>query len=86
MANDRNTPTPTYAPCPNCKSVRARIIPFTWWGGVIGPRMLTHVKCLDCGTAFNGKTGRYNTNAIIIYNLVALAVGILLLVLFASFR
>jgi hypothetical protein len=43
---------------------------FTWWGGVIGPKVLTHVKCPQCGHAYNGKTGRDNTNGIIIYSVV----------------
>lgn len=47
---------------------------FTWWGGVIGPKVLTHVKCPQCGHAYNGKTGRDNTNGIIIYSV---AVGII---------
>ena len=40
---------------------------FTWWGGLIGPKLLTHVKCLACGKQYNGKTGKDNTNGIIIY-------------------
>jgi len=41
---------------------------FTWWGGVIGPRVLTHVKCRRCGHGYNGKTGRDNTTGIVIYS------------------
>ena len=36
-------------------------------GGVIGPKILKHVKCQSCGAKYNGKTGSYNTTAIIIY-------------------
>ena len=43
---------------------------FTWWGGVIGPKVLTHVKCLRCGHAYNGKTGRDNTTGIVIYSVI----------------
>jgi hypothetical protein len=41
---------------------------FTWWGGVIGPRVLTHVKCPRCGHAYNGKSGGDNTTGIVIYS------------------
>ena len=43
---------------------------FTWWGGVIGPKVLTHVKCPRCRHAYNGKTGRDNTTGIVIYSVV----------------
>ncbi len=43
---------------------------FTWWGGLLGPRVLTHVKCPGCGHAYNGKTGRDNTTGIVIYTVV----------------
>ena len=43
---------------------------FTWWGGVIGPRVLTHVKCPQCGHGYNGKSGRDNTTGIVIYSAV----------------
>jgi len=59
-----------YAPCPRCNSIGAEKMSFTWWGGVIGPKVLTHVKCPQCGHAYNGKTGRDNTNGIIIYSVV----------------
>lgn len=41
---------------------------FTWWGGVIGPRVLTHVKCPQCGHTYNGKSGGDNTTGIVIYS------------------
>ena len=59
-----------YKPCPKCNSAKAEKMSFTWWGGIIGPGLLTHVKCADCGAQFNGKTGRDNTTAIIIYTIV----------------
>ena len=43
---------------------------FTWWGGLIGPRILTHVKCPRCGHAYNGKSGKDNTTGIVIYSCV----------------
>src|SRR5215207_3798947 len=47
--------------CPKCRNPHSSKVGFTWWGGLIGPRMLSHVKCVGCGYAYNGKTGRSNT-------------------------
>ena len=60
----------TYAPCPRCQNPQPSPVSFTWWGGVLGPKMLTHVKCTRCGTAYNGKTGGSNATAITIYVIV----------------
>jgi hypothetical protein len=65
-----------YQPCPNCASDKAEAIGFTWWGGVVGPKMLTHVKCTKCGTTYNGKTGKSNQTAISIYLAVSVVLGI----------
>lgn len=74
-----------YAPCPKCDGTNAAKLRFTWWGGVLGPRVLTHVKCTGCGYCYNGKTGKENTSGIILYTLVVgiLALG-LVLVMFAA--
>ena len=63
-----------YAPCPQCGQSNAKPITYTWWGGAIGPRMMSHVKCQSCNTQYNGKTGKSNTQNIIIYNLVVFVV------------
>ena len=63
--------TTQYAPCPNCGQSNAKNVSFTWWGGALGPRMFTHVKCQNCGTEYNGKTGKSNQNNILIYFLVS---------------
>ena len=60
----------TYAPCPHCQNTQASPVRYTWWGGVLGPKMLTHVKCGRCGTAYNGKTGGSNSTAIAVYLVV----------------
>ena len=65
--------------CPRCGNPASKKVSFTWWGGLIGPKILNHVKCLNCGAAYNGKTGRSNTTGIIIYSLVALAISIIVL-------
>src|SRR5262245_49860248 len=49
-----------YAPCPKCGGREARRVTFTFWGSFYGPALLTHVRCPECGTAYNGKTGRSN--------------------------
>lgn len=61
----------TFAPCPQCHSNTAEKLKFTWWGGVLGPKLLTHVECQSCGKKYNGKTGKDNTTSIIIYGVVA---------------
>ena len=68
-----------FAPCPRCQQSNARQLSFTWWGGALGPKLLSHVKCESCGAKYNGKTGRDNTTGIIIYFAV---VGIVSFVLF----
>ena len=65
-----------YAPCPQCECDDAEKISFTWWGGLLGPAMFTHVKCLECGTTYNGSTGKSNNTAITIYVVVTLVIGL----------
>ena len=73
-----------FAPCPKCGNTFASKIGFTWWGGMLGPSLMTHVKCYRCGNAYNGKTGQSNAIGIAIYIAVTTVLGILLLiVLFA---
>src|SRR5205814_2182969 len=52
--------------CPRCGDPRSQPVTFTWWGGLIGPKLLSHVKCLGCGYGYNAKTGRPNTTGIAI--------------------
>lgn len=74
-----------YAPCPQCGGTNAEKVRFTWWGGVLGPKILKHVKCPGCGKAYNGKTGQDNTTGIVIYSVIVgiLALG-LVVVMFAA--
>jgi hypothetical protein len=60
--------------CPQCGQVGATKVGFTWWGGVLGPKLLNHVKCTSCGCGFNGKTGQSNTAGIVIYTVVLAAI------------
>ncbi len=79
-------PGEEFAPCPKCGGTTAKRINFTWWGGALGPRMFTHVKCLGCGTHYNGKTGRSNNTAIAVYTLVGLVIGVAAVILLRSMR
>ena len=55
------------ASCPSCSNSNATPVRFTWWGGFLGPKLFKVVKCSACNKQYNGKTGRPNTTAIIIY-------------------
>jgi hypothetical protein len=68
-----------FAPCPKCNNSAAERLKFTWWGGALGPKILTHVKCGACGMKYNGKTGRDNTTGIVVYSIIAGVVSFVLL-------
>ena len=72
-----------YANCPQCGSATATKVSFSWWGGAVGPALLKHVKCGQCGAKYNGKTGKSNTVGIVIYFIV---VTIVALVAFVGVR
>jgi hypothetical protein len=78
-----------YAACPNCQGTEAEKVSFTWWGGWMGPKLFNLVKCRNCGTTYNGKTGRSSTSAIAVYAVVvafvAFAGTCLFLVAMSSF-
>jgi hypothetical protein len=60
-----------YADCPKCGARGdATKQTFTWWGGFIGPMIINHVRCNQCGTTYNGIHGDDNTTRILIYTLV----------------
>jgi ribosomal protein S27E len=65
-----------WVPCPGCEGTDVTMPSFTWWGGAIGQRILSHVKCNDCGQTFNAKSGKSNTPAIIAYQVVGLLIGV----------
>jgi transposase-like protein len=75
-----------YVPCPQCRRPDPQKVGFTWWGGMLGPRMLSHVKCQSCGTAYNGKTGQSNTTGIVIYSVVLFVIGIAIVVVITLAR
>jgi len=71
-----------FAPCPRCGSTEAREPTFTWWGGLVGHKMFSHVICRRCGRGYNGKTGQSNTANIVIYQVVGLLIALVILALF----
>ena len=72
-------------PCPRCGYGLSEPVKFTWWGGLLGPKLLSHVRCTNCRYAFNGKTGRSNTTGIVVYTVVLAVIGLIVgIVLFAS--
>ncbi len=67
-----------YAACYNCGEKQGAPVGMTWWGGILGPKMMKHVKCGACGTKYNGNTGRSNNGKIAVYVVVTtvIAVGV----------
>ena len=61
--------------CPTCGSKTVSKVKYTWWGGVLGPKLLHHTKCDDCKYTFNSKTGKSNTPGIIMYSVVLFVVA-----------
>ena len=61
--------------CPKCGSENVKAVRYTWWGGLLGPKLLHHTKCLDCNYVFNSKTRQSNTTAIIIYSVVLFVIA-----------
>jgi hypothetical protein len=47
---------------------------------VLGPKLLSHVRCNHCRFAYNGKTGRDNTTGIILYTVAGAVLGLAILV------
>lgn len=72
-----------FKPCYKCGSENAERVKFTWWGGLLGPKLLTHVKCQGCGTGYSGKTGESNSTKIAIYIAVSFAIIIPIVILIA---
>jgi len=72
--------TPSLDTCPKCKGTNVQRPSFTWWGGAIGPKLLSHAVCRGCGYGYNWKTGQSNTNGIIIYTVVIAAIAIAVVV------
>jgi len=61
--------------CPKCGNASVSPVKYTWWGGLLGPKMFHHTKCNGCGYRYNSKTRKSNTNAIIIYSIVLFVIA-----------
>ena len=69
-----------WADCPNCGAPGdATRLTYTFWGGFIGPMIINTVRCNQCGTTYNGKSGDYNTTRIIIYYAVSIGIALVIL-------
>lgn len=63
--------------CPACQSAaEPRQVGFTWWGGLVGAKLLHHVECVQCRARFNSRTGQSNNTAIAIYMIVVGAIAL----------
>jgi len=56
--------------CPQCGSEAVSPVKYTWWGGLLGPKILHHTRCQTCKYTYNGKTRKSNTAAIVVYTVV----------------
>lgn len=78
-------PRGDYADCPECGAPgNATKVYYTWWGGFLGPIMLNHVRCDECGAGYNGSSGNSNKTAItlfIIFDLLIITMAGVLLIL-----
>jgi hypothetical protein len=70
--------------CPRCQSPNVKRPTFTWWGGALGPKLLSHAVCSACGFGFNWKTGKSNGKGIAIYMGVVLTISVVILALVAA--
>ena len=70
--------------CPKCDNTTALPVSFTWWGGFLGPKLFSVVKCANCNTQYNSKTGRPSTRAIVIYTIVGVVIVLGLLIALTS--
>ena len=76
--------SPYQAHCPRCSSTSLRKPSFTWWGGLLGPKLLNHTVCGGCGFGYNAKSGKSNNTAIGIYLGFGAVLGIILVILRAT--
>ncbi|HBW48500.1 MAG TPA: hypothetical protein DEF47_01185 [Herpetosiphon sp.] len=60
-------PSSPYVPCPRCQNPLPTKVTMSWWGGIVGPKMVNLVKCPQCKLQYNGKTGASVSKFIVIY-------------------
>lgn len=91
MSMQSNYPRPSLnmqggEPCPQCGQAAGQRIRYTWWGGLIGPALLSLTVCRACGHQFNSKTGQPAKKGIIVYNVIAFATVIVFVVAYYVMR
>ena len=67
----QNLSVPNGETCPQCGEAAGKRVRYTWWGGAIGPALMSLTRCQACGYQFNSNTGKSTKRAILIYNVVA---------------
>jgi hypothetical protein len=65
-------PRKRYKACPKCGAKNPEEVKWTAWGSFYGPKMFSHVRCRECGYAYNGRTGKSNIAAITVFITVPL--------------
>jgi len=76
-------PTDPVAKCPKCGAQSATKVGYNWWGGALGPRLFHVVKCTQCRTQYNGRTGGTLTGVIIAYQGTFLVIALVVYFLLA---
>ena len=71
---DGPAPAPAVANCPKCGFNVATKVRYNWWGGALGPKLFHVVKCANCRSQYNGRTGARLTGVIIGYQIVVIIV------------
>ncbi len=69
---DRGPRRSKYKPCPSCGATGAKRVVWTFWGSFYGPALFTHVRCPECGYAYNDRTGGSNLIPAIVFVAVPL--------------
>lgn len=72
---DEGDDGPKWKPCPRCRARGAKRVLWTPWGSFYGPALFHHVRCPDCGYAYNGRTGGSNlVPAIVLFTVPLLGI------------
>ncbi|MBS1720976.1 MAG: hypothetical protein JST35_11065 [Armatimonadetes bacterium] len=71
---------PASETCPSCQSPNVTAVKYTWWGGVIGPKMLNLHKCNNCKMNFNAKTRQNANTGILLYTVISTVVVVAIVV------
>ena len=78
--------TDRYARCPRCTCEYGKRVNMLLLLGPIGDALFHPVKCVNCSTIYNGKTGKANGLARFGFACAMVAVGIFIAVLMKDLR